>query len=376
MYFINKRFCNMENNHLPKFSVGDFVASINQTLEYAYPSVIVEGEVESFKINQGKFVFFNLKDTEASVGCFMMAFALRVPLEDGMRVMVRARPKLTNFGKFSLTIETIQPVGEGSIKKSFELLKKKLEHEGLFSPERKRPLMRMPRTVGVISSTQSAGYADFMKIANERWGGVTFQVYHVMVQGVDAPDEIIKAIRYFNELEQPVDVLAIVRGGGSADDLAAFNDEALVREIATSRTPTVVGVGHEIDVTLADLAADVRAATPSNAAQLLLPDKHDMARHVMHISGRLGTRIVRLLEQRHEYAKQLAADARRSLELSVDKKHEQVGQLERLLESYNPKHVLRRGYAVVRGERRKGSIITVESHDYKLTAEVKKYEQK
>ena len=366
----------MENDLLPKFSVSDFVASTNQTLEYAYPSVVIEGEVESFKVNQGKFVFFNLKDAGASVGCFMMVFNLRVPLEDGMTVTVRAKPKLTNFGKFSLTIDSIKPVGEGSIKKGFELLKAKLDKEGLFALDRKRSLPELPKTVGVIASMQSAGYGDFMKIADQRWGGVTFRVYHTLVQGLDAPDALIKAIRYFNQLEVPLDALVIIRGGGSADDLGAFNDELLVREIAASRTPTLVGVGHEVDVTLSDLAADVRAATPSNAAQLLLPDKQEILSRIRYMSARLSPRMLRLVAQRAEYTTTLLRGAQDMITVQFERTARRFEYARQLVESYNPDHILRRGYALVRGEKVPGSIIEVEAHNYKLTAEVRTYEQK
>ena len=159
-----------------QLSVSDFIAATNQTLEYAYPSVDVEGEVASFKVNQGKYVFFDLKDDGGTVGCFMSLWQLRVPIEDGMKVVVTASPKLTPWGRFSLTVRTIRPSGEGSLKKSFELLKAKLEKEGLFAAERKRPLPSEPQKVAVISSTQAAGYADFMKIVNDRWGGVQFDV--------------------------------------------------------------------------------------------------------------------------------------------------------------------------------------------------------
>lgn len=366
----------MENDLLPKFSVSDFVASTNQTLEYAYPSVVVEGEVESFKVNQGKFVFFNLKDAGASVGCFMMAFNLRIPLEDGMKVTVRAKPKLTNFGKFSLTIESIKPVGQGSIKKSFELLKAKLDAEGLFAVERKRALPEIPKTVGVIASMQSAGYGDFMKIADQRWGGVTFRVYHTLVQGLDAPDALINAIRYFNQLEAPLDALVIIRGGGSADDLSAFNDELLVREIASSRTPTLVGVGHEVDVTLSDLVADVRAATPSNAAQLLLPDKQEIISRVQYMSARLSPRMLQLTAQRAEHVTGLLRSAQDTIAVRLESSMRRAAHAQQLLESYNPDHVLRRGYALIRGEKTPGGMIDVESHNYKLTAEVRTYEEK
>lgn len=361
---------------IPKFSVADFVASMNQTLEYAYPNVVIEGEVESFKVNQGKFVFFTLKDAGASVGCFMMVFALRVPLEDGMRVEVRARPKLTQWGKFSLTVDTVRPVGEGSIKKSFELLKAKLEKEGLFAGERKRSLPDMPRKVGVISSVQSAGYADFMKIADERWGGVLFKVYHTQVQGIDAPDAMMRAIEYFDQRAEPVDVLVIIRGGGSADDLAAFNDEALVRAVAASRTPTLVGVGHEVDVSLCDMVADVRAATPSNAAQILLPDRQEITARVQYMIRRLAPRIVQLGEQRATYAKQQLQSAHRALSAKVAEVEVRTQHMMRLLGSYDPEIVLRRGYAIVRGDAKPGGVVQIETTKYNMTAEVRTYDEK
>lgn len=366
----------MENGQLPTLSVGDFVAYLNQTLEFAYPSVSIEGEVEGFKINQGKFVFFNLKDKEASVGCFMMAFALRTPIEDGMRVVVRARPKLTQWGKFSLTIEAIRPSGEGSIKKSFELLKQKLEKEGLFAPERKRLLPSWPRRVAVISSVESAGYADFMKIANDRMGGVEFLVHHVQVQGGEAPDQIIKALAHVNELEDMPEVVVIVRGGGSADDLATFNDEALVRAIASSRVPTLVGVGHEIDVTLADLVADLRAATPSNAAQLLLPERSSMIQHIENLHTKIIPQMHHALASRQAHVRQTVIQAQELVQSQIQSRIDNTQHLKRLLDSYSPVRILERGYAIVRGERAVGKQIAVETKEEIITAEVVQYEQK
>ena len=237
------------NNELI-YSVTEFQAICNEILENAFTGVVIEGEIASYKLNQGKYVFFDLKDAESSVGCFMMAFAQRFPLEDGMKVRIRALPKLTKWGKFSLTVQAVMPVGEGSIKKSLELLKKKLTAEGLFAPERKRRLPEEIEKIGVISSTQAAGYADFCKILNERWGGLNVQVAHTQVQGIVAADQVIRALQYFNERSE-VQVIALIRGGGSADDLAVFNDEKLVRAIAASKIPVITGIGHEVDTSLA-----------------------------------------------------------------------------------------------------------------------------
>lgn len=366
----------MEKSINPRFSVSDFIALTNQTLEYAYPAVEVEGEVASFKVNQGKYVFFDIKDAGGSVGCFMSVWQLRLAIEDGMKVIVTATPKLTPWGKFSLTVRSIRPSGEGSLKKSFELLRAKLEAEGLFSPERKRQLPRVPSHIAVISSTQAAGYADFIKILNDRWGGLRVDVAQVQVQGVDAPDQMIRALQYFNSREQLPEVIVIVRGGGSADDLSAFNDELLVREIATSRVPTLVGVGHEIDVSLADMAADVRAATPSNAAQLLVPDRNDLILRVRRQVGSLLPRTEQAIEGKR---RQVQKDMSRSLAAITNRYSYYELRLESkmgLLAELDPKKVLARGYALVKGEAKRGSMIEIEKSDMIIQAEVKNVSKK
>jgi len=355
----------------PIFSVSDFIAVINQTLEYAYPTVEVEGEVASFKVNQGKYVFFDIKDQGGSVGCFMSVWQLRVPIEDGMKVVVSAVPKLTQWGKFSLTVKTVRPSGEGAIKKSFELLKAKLDAEGLFSTERKRILPVIPKHVAVISSIQAAGYADFIKILDDRWGGLRVDVGHVQVQGTDAPDQIIRALNYFNGRDDLPEVIVIIRGGGSADDLAAFNDEQLVRAIAASRVPTLVGVGHEVDISLSDLAADVSASTPSNAAQILVPDKSEIIRAVRVQIGSLLPRILRLIDQQKQAISDAINGAFESIELAVEQRMLQISNLKSVLVQLDPNTVLNRGYALIRGAQTVGSIIEVETNKVILKAEVK-----
>ena len=361
---------------VPIFSVSDFLASLNQTLEYAYPSVEIEGEVASFKVNQGKFVFFDLKDTGASVGCFMMLFQLRLPVEDGMKVIVVAQPKLTQWGKFSLTVKSIRPSGEGSLKKSFELLKAKLDQEGLFAIERKRPLPAIPEHIAVISSTQAAGYADFIKILNDRWGGVRVDVAHVQVQGEGAPDQMIRALRHFNEQEELPEVVVLIRGGGSADDLSAFNDEQLVRAIAASRIPTIVGVGHEIDESLSDLAADVRAATPSNAAQIIVPDRQEIIRSVRRTVVLLLPRMERMLADQRGVVHDLLADVFGNIEERLERQGDQLMSIRRVLAQLDPKKALERGYAIVRGKPTVGDLLDIETKQMIIKAEVTHVESK
>lgn len=363
----------MENTRL---SVSDFIAVTNQTLEYAYPSVEVEGEVASFKVNQGKYVFFDIKDAGGSVGCFMTVWQLRVPIEDGMKVIVVATPKLTQWGKFSLTVRAVRPSGEGALKKSFEILKAKLDGEGLFDEARKRSLPIHPTHIGVISSTQAAGYADFMKIVGDRWGGLRIDVAHTLVQGVDAPDQIIRAIQYFNTREELPEVLVIIRGGGSADDLSAFNDEQLVRAIAASRIPTLVGVGHEIDESLSDLAADVSAATPSNAAQIVVPDKQEIIRSVRYRVSSLLPRLAQAIDSEKD---RVQATLKRAYDTTIDRvryAEEQFERLRRVLAQLDPRVVLERGYALVRGEQAVGATIEIETHQAIMKAKVERYDKK
>lgn len=357
-------------------SVSDAIALINQTLDYAYPTLIIEGEVASFKVNQGKFVFFDIKDDTGTLGCFMMLFQLRQPLEDGMRVRVVASPKITNWGKFSLTVRDIQPVGEGSLKRAFDLLKAKLDKEGLFAPERKRVLPTLPKHIAVISSTQAAGYADFVRILNERWGGVQVDVAHVQVQGFEAPKQIVRAIEYFNQREELPEIIVIIRGGGSADDLSAFNDEFLVRAIAASRVPTVVGVGHEVDESLADLAADVRAATPSHAAQIIVPDKQERIRFVQSGIGRIANVVERVADTLSVNVKLIMKDALNSIDNHLSQISHGIMRQRAVLAAYDPKAVLARGYAIVRGSIRIGTTIEIEQEKQYIEAEVRNVRKK
>ncbi|MDQ5982532.1 MAG: exodeoxyribonuclease large subunit [Patescibacteria group bacterium] len=360
----------------PRFSVSDFIAVTNQTLEYAYPTVEVEGEVASFKVNQGKFVFFDLKDAGGSVGCFMMLFQLRVPIEDGMKVVVTAAPKLTQWGKFSLTVRAIRPSGEGSLKKSFELLKAKLDAEGLFALERKRPLPSIPRHIAIISSPQAAGYADFIKILNDRWGGMRVDVAAVQVQGADAPDQMIRALNYFSTQEQLPEVIVIIRGGGSADDLSAFNDEQLVRTIAASRVPTLTGIGHEVDLSLSDLAADVYSATPSNAAQIIVPDRRDSIRRVRMQVQSLVPRLLSIVDQTRQGLEGRINSSVTTTERKIDTERERLRQTRRLLAEFDPQRVLERGYALLRGTVVVGQTIEIETLRAIIKAKVENYDER
>lgn len=332
----------------PVLEVSDAIAIINQTLEYAYQTLVIDGEVAGFRVNQNRYVFFDIKDASGTLSCFMTVYQLRTALEDGMKVRIVATPKLTPWGKFSLTVRSCAPVGKGSLKRSFELLKAKLESEGVFAPERKRTLPALPSHIAVISSVQAAGYADFIRILGDRWGGLRVSVAHTLVQGSEAPAQIVRAIEYFNQLPRLPEVIVIIRGGGSADDLAAFNDEPLTRAIAGSRIPVMTGIGHETDMSLVDLAADVRAATPSNAAQLLVPDKREILARVAYAEQRMRERLKTRLSTLSDTVTIMQKELYRRMKELAERTRRQLEHTAAVFAQLDPYRALNRGYAIVR----------------------------
>lgn len=329
-------------------SPTDFVALVNQTLEFAYPNVVIEGELCNFRVAKNRWIYFSLKDEVSVVEFFGTVYQLPGPLEDGMKVRVLGNPRLhAKFG-FSVNVISLSPVGEGSIKRAADLVAAKLAAEGLFETTRKRSLPMVPARIGLITAAGSAAYHDFIKILGERWSGVEVIFADAYVQGDQAPTSIIKAIEHMNQLAEPPQVLVITRGGGSAEDLAAFNDERLVRAVAASRIPTIVAVGHEIDESLAELAADVRASTPSNAAQLATPDKkHEQVRLAAERSSLLAELLD--IHRRQTLEIQTAKQNLRGDILAVlEVEKQRLAANRRLAALFNPEAALKRGYAIVR----------------------------
>ncbi len=329
-------------------SVSDFVALLSQTLEYAYPSVTIVGELANFRVSKNKWIYFDLKDEYSSLKFFGTVYQLPGPLEDGLVLQVRGAPRLHPQFGFSVNVQFMSPVGEGSLKKAATLLEAKLTKEGLFDPLRKRTLPYPPRRIGLITSDGSAAYHDFVKILNERWSGVEIQLADVQVQGEAASAQIVAALDYFNTRAQPVDVLVVTRGGGSADDLAVFSSEPVTRAVAGSRIPTLVAIGHEVDISLSEMAADQRASTPSNAAQLLVPDRvaelDKLSKFKWNMINQLEQLAVRQhkeLRGRQDMLNGLIHDAFVSVAKDVERRRF-------ILHLMNPETVLKRGYAIVR----------------------------
>jgi exodeoxyribonuclease VII large subunit len=366
--------------HDAAFTVSEFVAVLNQTLEFAYPGVTVTGEVANFRVSKNRWVYFDLKDDQATVRFFGTVYQLPAPLEDGMMVTVRGTPRLHQQYGFSVTVQSLRPVGEGSIKKAANLLEAKLAAEGLFDQDRKRQLPYPPRRIGLITSGESAAYRDFVKILNARWGGLEIVLIDVQVQGESSPLQIVQAIEQFNRTADVPEVLVVTRGGGSAEDLQTFSTEQVTRAVATSRIPTIVAIGHEVDISLAELAADQRASTPSNAAELLVPDRKALLTALRDYREHLWQATERSLR-----------GARRGLSLERETLHGSVLQLvsqageqltlrSQVLQAYNPQAALARGYALVRkggaivhgrGDVTVGDQIIIQLRDAELTSEVK-----
>lgn len=333
-----------------ELSVSEFVALLNQTLEFAFSGVLITGEMANLRVSKNRWVYFDLKDENSTVKFFGTIYQLPGPLEDGMMVKVRGLPKLHNLYGFSVNIINIQLAGEGSIKRAAQLLEAKLKSEGLFEDSRKRPLMYPPSRIGLITSKQSAAYADFIKIINSRWRGIDINLIDVQVQGEVAPSQITTAIDQFNSIAEPPDVIIIIRGGGSPEDLAAFNTEQVTRAVAGSRVPTLVAVGHEIDFSLAELVADRRGSTPSNAAELLVPDRQTVLKnlivslHQLTLAGDIQLKSVK--KELVEYVLNLSE----SVDSHLSEYSRYLTNSSRILNILNPESILQRGYAIVRSK--------------------------
>ena len=270
--------------------VSLFVAKLNGVLRASLPDAWVKGEIGEWRIWSSGHAYFSLKDASAALPAVMWASDVaRVPFrpEEGMEVLARGRPDVyPRSGKLSFVVSEIQPVGAGALQLALEQLRARLAAEGLFDPARKKRLPLLPRRIGVVTSRHGAAVRDVLKVLSARFPNAHVTVWPVAVQGPAAPVEIARALDGFSRLGA-ADVVIVARGGGSRDDLSAFNDEKVVRAVAACRVPTISAVGHEIDVTLTDLAADLRAATPSQAAELVVSRREDFEARIEGLSREL-----------------------------------------------------------------------------------------
>ncbi|MHB8487245.1 MAG: exodeoxyribonuclease VII large subunit [Candidatus Acidiferrales bacterium] len=283
--------------------VSELNLRIRDLLDKEFPDLWVEGEVSNFRAAQSGHLYFTLKDEKSQIRCVCFrdqVRGLKFRPEDGLHVTVRGSVSVYEpRGEYQIYVSHIEPVGLGALQLAFEQLKKTLAAEGLFDAERKKPLPALPRRIGIVSSPQGAAIRDILRVLRRRFPNLHVVLYPVKVQGEGAAEEIVRAIRHFNRAVL-VDVMIVARGGGSFEDLWAFNEEIVVRAIAASEIPIITGIGHETDTTIADFAADMRAPTPSAAAEIVVRTRAEFEKHIADCSRQLVQRMRYLfLEKRH-----------------------------------------------------------------------------
>lgn len=355
-------------------SVTQFVTYLNETFKAIWDTnaISIEGEVTGFRVSQGQWVNFDLKDDESLVSCFSVLAKMPFRLEDGMRIRAYGMPRVyQKYGKFSLSVDRFEVVGEGALKKALAALRARLEAEGFFSADRKRTLPRFPQRIALVASTESAAYGDIIRVLNERWGGLEIDAYHVVVQGEKAPISICNAFSMIKARPKDYDVVVMTRGGGSFEELMAFQDERVVRAVYACPIPTMVAIGHERDITLAEEVADVRASTPTDCARRLVPDRRDLAYELAVLHERIDLAMEQHLEDMRASAQRVFQATERWLERAKfglqEREHrlnrafdqwfgalrERVGNWATLLSALDPKLVLKRGYAIIRDAKTK-----------------------
>lgn len=266
------------------YSVREFNELLNIILNEQVGEVTIKGEISGYQVRQNKWVSFDLKDGDSCINCFTSLYQLDMPLTDGQEVHVTGKARIyVPNGRYSFNVRAVELVGEGALQKAFEMLKEKLMKEGLFDAQYKKPIPRFPQTIGLVTSKDGAAIHDIQKVLMGRMGGLTLYLTPVLVQGKDAPDDLVAALHHFNAY-QPVDVIIFGRGGGSLEDLQAFNSEKVARAIFASKIPIISGIGHEHNTSIADLVADIRAATPSNAAEMCVQDRLALLNHVDYLT--------------------------------------------------------------------------------------------
>ena len=285
------------------WSVSELTARIRDTLAAQFSNLWVEGEVSNYRPAQSGHLYFTLKDEKAQVRCVCFrnqAIRLKFRPEDGLKLIVRGSIGVYEpRGEYQIYVEHIEPAGLGALQLAFEQLKKRLESEGLFDESRKKPLPLLPSRIGVVTSPRGAAVRDIIRILRRRFPGLRLLVYPVRVQGEGAAEDIVGALEFFNR-KRPVEVILLARGGGSIEDLWAFNEESVARAIAACKIPIVTGVGHESDFTIADFVADVRASTPSAAAEIVVRSRQEFDRHLKELEHKISQQMrYKLLEWRH-----------------------------------------------------------------------------
>ena len=354
------------------YTVSELTKYVRVILEGSFPGVWVEGEISNFILHSSGHMYFTIRDADATLKCAMFKRAnerLKFKLANGMKVICFGAVSVyAARGDYQLIVEEVEPKGVGAMQLQFEQLKEKLRKEGLFDEVHKVKIPFLPNVVGIVTSPTGAAIRDILNVARRRFSNVEIIIAPVRVQGDGSKDEIAEAIRDFNRFGK-VDVIIVARGGGSLEDLWAFNEEVVARAIYDSEIPVISGVGHEIDYTISDFVADVRAPTPSAAAELVLPNKEDLVNLVATSAARLKNALTGTLDGmsqrfaalRDSYIlrqplnivtqyEQRIDDLKKGMALGIDHivkmRNENFGMLAGKLAVLNPLAILGRGYSV------------------------------
>ncbi|MBN2600695.1 MAG: exodeoxyribonuclease VII large subunit [Candidatus Marinimicrobia bacterium] len=390
------------------YSVSEISLEIKRVIEQFIPPVWVEGEISNYSISRIGHVYFSLKDENALINCVIwrnIAGSIPFHLAPGMRVIVRGDILTYSAqSQYQINVKEIRAAGIGSLFIAFEALKSHLSREGLFAPELKKPIPAYPKRIGVVTSITGAAVRDIIEVSGRRNPAVQLVIYPAQVQGEKAADTIIEGIEVFNRLKN-VDFIIIGRGGGSIEDLWAFNEEKLVRAVAASELPVISAVGHEVDFTLSDFAADFRAPTPSAAAELAVPERNILEQKLVQYRKRYIQLISQIISQKMQFLdnlysgiarfnpQKIVADNIRVLEeikkqlnkavaYKINQVQLHVNDYRSTIHALNPKEILKRGFSIVYTESGskvirsvkevlKGNKITVEVFDGRYNAEVK-----
>jgi len=354
------------------FTVSSLTREIKELLEMSFPKIWVEGEISNLKLHSSGHLYFTLKDESAQISCAMWRFQVNNLLfrpQDGMQILIEGELQIyEKAGRYQLIVTQMQPAGVGALQLAFEQLKKKLHSEGLFDEQYKKPVPAYPEKIGVVTSPTGAAIRDIISVAKRRYPGIHIIVNPVKVQGDGAAEEIAQAIQDFN-IYAKVDVLIVGRGGGSLEDLWAFNEEVVARAIFESKIPVVSAVGHEIDFSIADFVADHRAPTPSAAAELVVKDRRETQGIVNYYTEKIADTLrntvhskkERLNSIRQSYAFRKPSDyayqkffrldeIQKSITISMQHnlkmKNQIFDSLVQKLNVLNPNSILNRGYSI------------------------------
>jgi exodeoxyribonuclease VII large subunit len=324
-------------------TVSELTRSIRGTLETKFGAVWVQGEISNYKLHPSGHQYFTLKDARAQIACVIFRNTmppLRQPLADGAQVQVYGQVSVFEArGQYQLSVQILQPRGLGLLQAKFEALKRKLEGEGLFAAERKRPLPKFPRRIGIVTSPSGAAIRDILNVLKRRAPWLQILINPVRVQGSGAAAEIAVAIRELatpNEHWQPLDLIVVARGGGSMEDLWEFNEEIVARAMAAAEIPIVSAVGHEIDFTISDFVADLRAPTPSAAAELIVPDIVDLRRRMDGCARTIGRELMKRIRDAQQQIDHGRETLRRCLAHKIDNYRRSLVHIARALQSRSP----------------------------------------